>query len=336
MANITFTEASGLNDSIFGKSQAPIRRLIEKRAEAFESESVAKQVFDMGKSENWAEKVTTMTAMSGFQPVGEMGNHPWDGMKEGFSKTFEHTVWKDRFSISREMIDDSKLLDLRRRSENFVASYYRTREQFAAGLVGSAINGADYSIYGNTFDTIGADGEHLFSKQHKAADSPATTSNKFADEFSVDALSAMETAMQNFGGESGEILGVSPDTIIIPNDWALKKAVFAAIGADKDPATANNGFNYQYGRWNVIVWQYLNPFVSAGTHPWILMDSEYNKRYAGAMWFDRVDLEVTSWEDRDTNANVWDGYARFCAGFADYRAFAVGGVGGDNGTQLIS
>ena len=29
MANITFTEGSGLQDSIFGKSQAPIRMFLE-------------------------------------------------------------------------------------------------------------------------------------------------------------------------------------------------------------------------------------------------------------------------------------------------------------------
>ena len=33
MAGITFTEGSGLQDSIFGKSQAPIRMFLEKRGE---------------------------------------------------------------------------------------------------------------------------------------------------------------------------------------------------------------------------------------------------------------------------------------------------------------
>ena len=34
MANITFIEGSGLQDSIFGKNQAPIRMFLEKRGEA--------------------------------------------------------------------------------------------------------------------------------------------------------------------------------------------------------------------------------------------------------------------------------------------------------------
>ena len=334
MADITFIEGSGLADSVFGKTQAPIRRLIEKRGEAYEQESVVNRVFDVNRSENYAEKITTLTAMDGFKPVGEMGAHPWDGMREGFSKTFEHMVWKDRFSISREMLDDCKLLDMRKRPEGFVAGFYRTRERFGAGLLGSAMAGNDFAFGGETFDTKSSDGEYLFSTAHKCAAADGTFSNKFADEFSADALCAAESAMQGFVGDAGEELDVAPDTIIIPNDWVLAKAVFAAIGAERDPSGSGNGFNYQFGRWNVIIWQYLNRYAAAGEHPWILMDSSYNKRFGGAVWFDRTKLEVTSWEDRDTNANVWDGYARFCAGFADCRAFAVGGVSG--GSELLS
>ena len=45
MANIVFSESSGVNDSIFGKSQAPIRQFIEKKGEQFEQESIVKRLF---------------------------------------------------------------------------------------------------------------------------------------------------------------------------------------------------------------------------------------------------------------------------------------------------
>ena len=38
MANIIFSEASGVADSIFGKSQDPIKMLIEERAEALKAQ----------------------------------------------------------------------------------------------------------------------------------------------------------------------------------------------------------------------------------------------------------------------------------------------------------
>ena len=84
MAHITFSEGSGLNDSIYGKSQAPLRMLIESRAEAFEEKSILNEVFMMDESKHWAEKYSTLTAMDGFDPVGENGAYPVDGMEEGY------------------------------------------------------------------------------------------------------------------------------------------------------------------------------------------------------------------------------------------------------------
>lgn len=330
MAGITFTEGSGLQDSVYGKSQAPIRMFIEKQGEAFEQKSIVKEVFNMETSKNWAEKITGMTSMNGFQAVGENGDYPHDTMQEGYDKTFEHMTWKDEFSISREMIDDSKILDLRRQPQMFTTGYYRTREMFGAALFGGALSGQTAITYATKkFATTTADGKGLFAKDHPSKLKKAAQSNMFADAFSNDALMAMEEKMQMFTDDNGNILDVVPDTIIIPNSYTLKKAVFAAIGADKDPATANNGFNYNFGRWNVIVWPYLNQFIAAGANPWILGASEFNKNYGGAVWFDRVNLEVRS-ELADNDANVWKGYARFTAGFANWRAFAAGGMtGGD-------
>ena len=335
MPNMTFTEGSGLQDSIFGKSQAPIRMFLEKRGEAFEQSSMIPNIFSMEKSKHFGEKFTTMTAMDGFVPVGENGAYPVDGMQEGFEKFLEHMTWKNSFSLSREIIEDSKSLDLRKQPAGFVTSFYRTREKFGAALLGAALNGQDtVSFSDRKFDTTAADGLCLFSKVHKSKLSRGTQSNQFSDAFSNDALAALECAMQGFKGDNGEILDVAPDTIIIPNDYRLKKAVFAAIGADKDPATANNGFNYNFGRWNVIVWPYLNQYITAGTQPWILLDSRYNKDYGGAVWIDRTPLEIKSRIDDGNDSNVWSGYARFIAGFNDWRAFAVGGI--TNGTTLIT
>ena len=334
MANITFREGSGVADSIYGKSQEPIKLLIEKRGEAFEQMSVINELFALEKSKHWSEKFTSMTAMEGFKPVGESGAYPTDGMQEGYSKVLENMTWKNSFSISREIIDDAKIIDMKKKPAAFVTSYYRTREQFAAALLAGAIEKKTVvSFAGKQFDATSADGVCLFSKTHASKLGKSSQSNQFADAFSNDALAAVESAMQNFKGDNGEILAVAPDTILIPNLYSLKKAVFAAIGADKDPNSANNGFNYNFGRWNVIVWPYLNQFITASTSPWILADSAYNKENDGAIFMDRVSLEVTS-DIAENDDNIWKGYARFTAGFNDWRAFAVGGVTG--GTQLIS
>nr|DAO97787.1 MAG TPA: Major capsid protein [Caudoviricetes sp.]DAS04097.1 MAG TPA: Major capsid protein [Bacteriophage sp.] len=329
--NIIFSESSGLNDSIYGKCQAPIRMFLEKRGEEFEQNSVLKNLFFMGKSGNYADMMTTMTAMSGFEPVGENGAYPLDGMQEGYQKLLKYQTWKDSFSVSKEMMEDGKLMDMRKQPAAFMTSYNRTRELFGAALYGAAMNGAgSVTFKGVKFDLTGADGSNLFAKEHAPKVSGDKQCNCFKDAFSVDALGKLETAMHLFRGDNDEILDVAPDTILIPEIATLKKDVFAAIGADKDPVSANNAFNYQYGRWNVIVWPYLNQFVTKGTSPWVLLDSKYNETYGGAVWNDRVQLEVRSTIDENTDANVWRGRSRFNAAFNDWRFAAIGGVATGN------
>lgn len=333
MANITFSQGSGLNDSVFGKSQYPIRRTIEKKAEAFEAQSLLPVLFHMTDSKNFGEKFTNMTAFGGFKPITEGGEVPVDGTQEGYSKWLEHQTWMDSFSITRAMIDDSKTLDLRKKPQGFVTGYYRTRERFGAALYAAAIKQQTSFVFeGETFDATCADKLALFHKQHPSILGKGKQSNLFADAFSADALGAVESEMQNFKGDAGEVLSVAPNTIVIANDYQLKKDVFAAIGADKDPNTANNGFNYQYGRWTVVIDPYLNPLLEKGLKPWIVLDQNYNEENDGAVWLDRTELEVTSEVERN-RTNVWSGYARFIAGFNDWRFAAIGGIAG--GTQLI-
>lgn len=325
---IIFSEGSGVNDSIFGKCQTPIKIFMEKRTEAFEDQSVIGKIFSMQKSKSFAEKATGMTSMHGFSPVGEGGAYPKDEMQEGYGQTFEHETWKDSFAITSEMAEDSVLMNLKKRPAAFLNGYHRTRELFGAALVASAIKGnSTVSMRGKSFKTTSNDGLSLFNTAHTSITGEcANQSNMFTNAFSADNLGKVESAMQNIKDDNGNILSIAPDTIIIPNEASLKKDVFAAIGADKDPATANNGFNYMFGRWTVIVWPYLNQFITSGTKPWILMASQYNEDYGGALWFDRRELTMKSIIDENTDDNVWKGNARWSAGFNDWRAFAVGGA----------
>ena len=328
MGNITFSFGSGLNDSIFGKSQAPIKKLIETKAEAWEQRSMLKYIYSHGKSRHFAEKFSTMTAMNGPQPVGEGGAYPVDGTQVGFEKTISHMVWKDSFHITREAVDDSTTIDLRKKPTTFTNGFFRVKEEFGAQMLVAPAQGKTSLTYrGMKFDTAGADGKALFATDHPAKVKGAAQSNKFAGAFSNTVLGQVATRMQNFVGDNGEILAVAPDTIIIPNDEKLKYDVFEAIGADKDPDTSNNGFNYHYGMWTVIVWPYLNALISDTDKPFILLDSNYNTENDGAVWLERVKMEVRS-ELADNDDNVWKGYERYGVGFNDWRAFAVGGVTG--------
>jgi hypothetical protein len=340
MANIVFTEGSGLQDSIYGKCLYPLRMVIESQAEAFEQQSILPLLFNMEKSDRFAEQLTGMTSMAGPKPVGEGGDYVKDGFQEGYSSVFQHCTWKDEFEVTEEMVDDNRIIQLKSAPTAFTKAWARKRETHGAELFGAAIKGAAAQTVGSfvdggfTFTTQAADKQNLFATGHTSKTGGyGTQSNVFVDAFSGDALAAMECAMQDFRDDNGVVLDVSPKTIVIPNDYALKKSVFATIGADKDPETANNGANFLFGRWNVIIWPYLNQFLGTDKKPWILLDPDYNKVNYGSVWFDRKPLTIKQ-KIADNDNLIHKGKARWSAGFHDWRAFAVGGV--TNGSTLIA
>lgn len=332
---IIFGKMTGLQDSIYGKSEAPIKAFLEENVKTYEDNSFVKSVFKEVDSDNYAEKFTSLTSLAqGFLPVGEGGEYPQDERQEGFSKVLEHDTWKDKFVITQEMIEDSKILDLNRTgARGFIDAYNLTREKYASQLLVGAVSGISTSFRGKSMDCRSNDGVSLFSTVHPSkTGNGAVQSNKFAGAFNETVLGQIETKMQNFADDNGEILTVSPTTIIIPNDAGLKKSVFAAIGAEKEPSTANNGFNYIYGRWEIIVNPYLNALISEDDKPFFIYDKHYNESYNGLLFINRIPLTVSSYIDENTDNNIWKGRSRFVCGANDWRSIAVGGVTG--GTAL--
>lgn len=326
MAGVIFSKSSGLNDSIFGKSQEPIRALIESRVEAFEKgRSVLDSVYTKVNSDRFAEKFTYETALGNFEAVGEGGAYPQNSFQEGYSQVLEADTWKNQFEVTQEMAEDAQMGKVKQRASAFTLSYGRTKEAFGAGMLMGGITG-NFVNKGKTFSCRSADGQPLFSTAHPSKTGGAgNQSNLHTLALSYDNFNTVQERMQNLTDDDGNLLGITPDTIIIPNVGAAKKALFNIIGAEGgEPGQDTHGMNFQFGLWKVIVWPYLNAFIPADatTTPWIMMDSEYNEAYYGAVWVDRVGLTVRS-EIAPNDNNVFKGRARFVAGFNDWRPLAI-------------
>ena len=333
MADIIISEASGLNDPWFGKWQAPIASYLRKEAEAMEQMSVARKLFRKRNSTHWAESYGSAVGMQNFKPGPENADYPVTGMRHGRMKTIPNVTWKNSFGISWEMIMDADLIKIQGQPQEFMTAWERTQEEFFAEMLASAMEGkTEMTIDGMAFDITGADNMAVFSTGHKALVTGEEQPNAFEDEFSLDALNKMSTAMQNTHGENGELLAMWPDTIVIPNDEALKNEIISVIGSEKKPGGANNDINPQYGNWNLIIWPYLNRFLPRGAKPWMLMDSKYVETHDCMIWQQRHPLEVRS-EIQGNDANVWKGKARFGGGFANWRGMMAGGISG--GAALV-
>ena len=328
MSEIIFSQGSGLNDSLFGKSQDPIKAVITDKAEEFERGSQIKNIFGMETSTRFAEKFTSETALDDFQNVGENGAYPKTGFQEGFSKTIEPATWKSSFEITREMLEDSQYPKVKKKATGFTQSYNRTREKYAASLLAGGV-GTSMMFGGVKYDTTTADGKALFATDHPSKTKAGYVQSnifKAADGFSVAAMDKMEEAMQSFCDDDGHLLSVMPDTIIIPNNALIKRAVIAACDSEYDPESDKNAVNFQCGLWNIIVWKYL-PKTLGGEPYFMMMDRKFCKNNYGLPWVDRVKLTVDSFVDHNTDANSWSGRARFGVGFNNWRGVAICGKG---------
>ena len=327
--SFTFDLSGGMADAVFGKCQNPIKMFIEKRGEEFEKKSMLPVLFKMDTVDSYGAEIHSMGSMGDFEPVPSNGAYPMDSFEEGYAKFLKAVTWKKQFSISAEAMEDGNMMDLKAQPEKFMTAYERGREKFGARISAGAMSlQSKVTVGKRQFDILGADGLPIFHQEHVNKHDVGKQCNLFSDEFSVEALDAVESEMHLFADDRSETLDVEPDTILIAEDPVLKRKVFEAIGSDKDPATSENAYNYQYGRWNVIVWPYLNRFLAKGLKPWMVLDSKYNQTYGGAVWHDRLKLYVKSYIDNGTDANVWGGRARYNATFYDWRFAALGGMAG--------
>lgn len=333
---LTVSIGSGLNGTIYGDCQVPLKAFLESRGEAFQRESLLPYLYRMEKSRHWAERYSSETAMGDFEPVGEGGDYPKTGFEDGYFRDIVNMTFKQSFSVTQELVEDCLLGTMKQRANKLVTAYGRTREKFGRILYAGGLYGTTVSYKGKTFACGSADGQALFSKTHPNKVNGAKQTNLYKGTFTNTLLGKIETEMQNIKGDNGELLGVAPDTIWIPNDAALKDAVFSAVGADKEPTSGNNAFNYQFGRWNIIVDPYLTAALTdlgkSSEKPFFLLDSKFIELNDGPIFQDRVPLDVKSVIDNNNDNNVWQGRARFGAGFADWRFVAVGNM--STGTVL--
>lgn len=333
---LTVSIGSGLNGTIYGDCQVPLKAFLESRGEAFQRESLLPYLYRMEKSRHWAERYSSETAMGDFEPVGEGGDYPKTGFEDGYFRDIVNMTFKQSFSVTQELVEDCLLGTMKQRANKLMTAYGRTREKFGRILYAGGLYGTTVSYKGKTFACGSADGQALFSKTHPNKVNGAKQTNLYKGTFTNTLLGKIETEMQNIKGDNGELLGVAPDTIWIPNDAALKDAVFSAVGADKEPTSGNNAFNYQFGRWNIIVDPYLTAALTdlgkSSEKPFFLLDSKFIELNDGPIFQDRVPLDVKSVIDNNNDNNVWQGRARFGAGFADWRFVAVGNM--STGTDL--
>ena len=319
--------AAGANPMI-GKYDRPIRAIIEDESNLWEKRhSILDVLYNVEKSNRFAEAVTAESDFGVFSGKTEGEAAAEDSVKETFTTHIEHIPFGKTFVITREMLDDAKMgmgTEMKQRPRRFVRSYYKTRIKLAAQAL---INGTATSFtFGGKSVKIGVpDGGTLgevalFSNAHKSADGTLTQKNYFYSpnlSANIEAtLNVLANRLRNFKDENGEPMGYIADIVIVPcNRPLLEKAVKAACGSERTIGNNNNDINTQYGNWTVVVldgWETTDDRI-------MVMSSEANQNLLGNMFYNRVELDITSEEEVKTRNWVWNGYCRFGIGFTTWK-----------------
>ena len=333
---IIYSKSSGLADSAIGRLETPIKMVIEHESDVQTKKGgICDWLFNVERSNKFGETIVGQDEFDVFKAAEEGAGAEGDSISETYRKFIEHIQFMKEFTVTAEMMEDANYgvaQDAKRKAENFTRAYYKTINKICEYALS---NGTKES---GTFakarlDLTAPDGLPLFAAGHKwgIGDRTGTQTNYFwGDIFASgtdgsrrastqvfeEALGELAVKIRNMKDESGEILGYTADTIVLPGNRPLAEAVAKKVcGSQGALGNGYNDINLQYGNWNIVImpdWQTSDDRV-------MIMSSEANKNLAGNMFFNRVPLTVSSWIDHHTGNYVWGGRCRFGVGFGTYK-----------------
>jgi len=326
---VIFSKHGGLNDEAWKVIDTELSMVIQDTdTEKNKDDELVKALYNVKTSKKFGEKQGSMTEFGNFQEVSEGDNAIQDDIQMGFSKLIEHTQFIKGFVCTRQMKDDGDIDVMKTAAANFVRSYKRSRSQFASDCLTS--EGTTFTYEGKTYDKTTGDGVGLFSAAHPGKKTGvATQSNVFTNYFGNDAtmLYRLANIGRNFKNQSGNIMGYTFDTIVIPGDaWRLEDLIQTIIHSRLRPGTNNNDVNTQEGNWKLVVDHRWAANAKAGQEPFILISSEAQRELNGGVFYDRVPLDIANEVELESRNLKWSGYTRFSAGFYAWQPYILGGA----------
>lgn len=330
MPNIVYSKLTGKNDPIFGKFEHPIKALIQNESNALEKKkSLLSVLFNIEKSNRYAETVLSQTDFDTFQAAKEGQGAENDSYELGFKKTIEHIAFMKEFTITKEMADDAKAsgmgTNMKSKPKGFVRAYYKTKTKLGAWALANGTQ-KEGTFNKAKVDLTTGDGLALFSNAHPFKQEKfkgKTQSNYFyGTDICKDTaafektLNTLANKMRNFKDENGETMEYVPDVIVLPcNRPDLEAIAKKVVGSERTTNTDFNDVNTQYGNWTIVI---LSGWETTDDR-FMLMSSDANKQLMGNMFYNRVALDIQNEVDIHTRNFIWNGYCRFGCGFTTWK-----------------
>lgn len=330
---LIFSQNSGINDDLWKPVGQVLKSVMQDTdAEKTQYDKLVSDLANVEKSKKYAEKAGGITSTGIFQMVDEGDAPHVSDIQETFPKLIVHKQFSDEIACTKQMLDDNDINTMKTMARNLVMGYKRTKATLVTNALSS--QAATFMMGERTLDRTTGDQKPLFATDHPSVKGNVPVqSNVFTNAFGTDAkmLNRLANIGRNFLNDSGNVMGYTFDTIIIPGNCPeMEDLIKRIIRSDLIVGSSNNDVNTQKGLWNLIIdplWQ-----APAGKNPYILMSSEANKELRGTVFFERVGLDIKNWVDNSTRNLNWNGYCRMSCGFNNWRHVIMGGA--DAGTTL--
>lgn len=241
--------------------------------------------------------------VGGFSDFPEYeGAIEYDDPEQGYKTTYTHVEYAKGFQVERRLVDDDQYNIINKRPRALAIAAMRTREKHAASVFNNAFS-ASYT----GADAVALCGSHPYSPSNAA-----TQSNSGTTALSGAAIIATRKLMRAYKDDRGELVSISPDTIVVPPE--LEDVAWEEIESVNKAGTGDNDGNFVRSKIrNLVVWDYLTD-----ANNWFLVDSMLAQLYLN--WFNRVNLELKMDPTSDYNlVSKWRAYMRYSYGWSDWR-----------------
>lgn len=245
--------------------------------------------------------------------IGAIGTDAWDAYEngdrvphadfdQGYKKTYTHKEFPLILRIKRKLYEDSKYPQIFRQALRLGDSARVKQEKDGADIFNLAFND----------NYAGADAVGLCSLVHPA--SPDNTGKTFANEgtysLTKDNVATVREAMMAFEDDKGNIVAVTPNTLLVPPE--LEDEALVIAGSLLDPTSGNNAINPQSNRFQVVTWHYLTD-----SNAWFMIDSSLMKMSLD--WWNRAPLQINPYVQDNTVDLAYIAYMRYSLGWSDWR-----------------
>ena len=248
----------------------------------------------------------------GLVPVYDGGEPEKADLDAGFRTDIQNYQLAYEMQVERQLVDDDMYNVINGRARTLGDSFDITIEHDAAQTFINAFTDSGTNRLGAS--TNGADSVALCSLVHPfgPVNTGSTQSNEGTLDLNLPNVDTTRQAMMNFTDDKSTLLGVMPDTILIPTELEKTAREIFDTRAQWQPGSAQFDFNMFSGSMRVIVWNRLTD-----GNAWFLIDSRLMAQHLIFQW--RIRPEFTQMSQSNALIARYLGYMRYGLGHTDWK-----------------